>query len=164
MMHVVVDDRHAGETASPRMGGGHGDVVEQAEPHRAVPLCVVAGRSDHRKGARTRGSVEHVLDGRDTRARGKARHLVGVWRRVRVRIERRGPPGRLAQQRQVLAVVDTCELVGGRGPRLDDAARALPDLRRHDLHHLRAFDALGMSRGVQMIGKPIGGEDGERHG
>jgi hypothetical protein len=51
VMHVEVDHRHPLESVFfQRMGGGNGDVVEEAEAHRLRPLGMVAWRAHAAKG------------------------------------------------------------------------------------------------------------------
>jgi hypothetical protein len=45
-MDVPVDDHHPlRRGGGERVGGGDGDVVEQAKAHRLSPFCMVAGRA-----------------------------------------------------------------------------------------------------------------------
>jgi len=54
--------------------------------------------------------------------------------------------------------VDLRYLIFGGGVRLDNEAATLPEFGGDHLHHFGAFDAFGVTRGVQVIGKPIGCE------
>ena len=56
------------------------------------------------------------------------------------------------------------ELFLGGCARLQDIAFLLTEFRRDDLHHLRAFEALGMTGRIEVIGKTVRREDGQRHG
>jgi hypothetical protein len=54
-------------------------------------------------------------------------------------------------------------LLFGRRGRLADVASLLTEFRRDHLHHLGAFEALGVAGRIEVIGKAIGCEDGQRH-
>ena len=85
VVHVDVDNRDPLETAGEHRGSGDGDVVEQAEAHRAMRLQR-GGLADAR--AQRQARARHrVLRRLNRRARGKPSDVVGVRRRERVRVE-----------------------------------------------------------------------------
>jgi hypothetical protein len=55
--------------------------------------------------------------------------------------------------------VDAGELILRGRPGLYDAPPPSPELRGDDLHDFRAFYALGMARGRQMIGESVGSNE-----
>ena len=75
VMQVPVDDHHAPEAAAPEPRGGDGDVVEEAEAHRAIALRMVAGRTDEREAVRHLSREDGLADDEEA-ARGQARRLV----------------------------------------------------------------------------------------
>ena len=89
VMDVEIDDRHAFEAVRQRVRGADGDVVEQAESHRAVALGVVSGRThraervaafarqheigrQHDRARRVPRGVERMRDSSPCRDRGSA--------------------------------------------------------------------------------------------
>ena len=76
VVHVEVDDGHAGKPARPRVGRGHGHVVEEAEPHRAVALGVMTGRTHQTEGRLASQCGLRCLDRRTGRTSGMH---VDVW-------------------------------------------------------------------------------------
>jgi len=53
MVHIEVDDRDALQAPGiERMAGGNGNIVEEAETHRACMLGMVAGRTHRTEGGR----------------------------------------------------------------------------------------------------------------
>jgi len=77
VMHVEVDDRHARQATRASVRGRDGDVVEEAEAHRARAFGVVSWWTDDRTRASTGPGVEHVLDRGHRRAGGQASRLPG---------------------------------------------------------------------------------------
>ena len=75
VVHVVVDDRHLVRAERPRVRRADGDVVEQAEPHRAAAFRVVP-RRPHERRRRDVRRRHHPLDGIHHRAGGQERDLV----------------------------------------------------------------------------------------
>ena len=49
MVDVIIDDRHPRDARCARVGGRDGDVVEEAEAHRAMTLGVMSRRADERE-------------------------------------------------------------------------------------------------------------------
>ena len=85
------------------------------------------GRPDHRERAPA-AALEHAIDRRDRRAGREQRDLVGVRRRKGIEVERGGAPRGLADERDVLAIVDAGELLLRCLPRLQHLPAALPEL------------------------------------
>jgi hypothetical protein len=130
VVHVEVDDGDACPAPRQGLGGGHGDVVEQAEAHGAVRFRVMAGRTHRAEGA-IQAALEHALD----RVRHRARRLegggVGVRSRVRVGVELPRPPRRRRHRGHVVGGVHAKEFLArrvARGEELEARIQALaPD-------------------------------------
>ena len=166
VVDVEVDDRHPLE-AEPRLRrpGRDGDVVEDAEAHRAAGERVVAGRTDEREAA-----AQRRLDRRPGRERGSLERRRGA---DRVAVE----PDRVvdrADELDVLGGVAEQELLGRRraalapdvlvreqdreplGPLRVAAGRVQPRQRgvRQDVDGLDAPSAFGeLRRGRAVRGK-----------
>ena len=124
----------------------------------------MTGRPHQRHRACAWAAIEHMVDGADRCARRETRDVVGLRRREGVRVERDRSPRGAPDRRHMLAFVDPRELFFRRGPRSDQSSAAVAELRRDDLHHVVARDALRMPGRHEMIGKPIGREQCETHG
>ncbi len=113
VVDVPVEHEHAAEAHfGDRRGGRDGDVVEQAEAHRARPLGVVAGRA-HGAEARLRFAREQRP--RPARRR-RPRHAVAALKEAsadeRVGVDRPAPGGaQLPDRAHVLGGVDELELL-----------------------------------------------------
>ena len=79
-------------------------------------------------------------------------------------IQRDGAPGSLADQLDVVGMVDPRQLLPRRRARLADVAATSSPVGRDDLHDLGALDSLGMAGRIQVIGETVGCEDGHAHG
>src|SRR5262245_55820652 len=84
VVDVVIDDGDAIEATGTRVRRGDGDVVEETESHRTVPLGMMTRWSDERQGARITTLFEHMLDSGHSCASGQPCHLEGLGRRIRV--------------------------------------------------------------------------------
>ncbi len=93
VMDVEIDDRHALEAMRQRVRGADGDVVEQAEPHRAVALGVVSRRT-HRAERVAAFARQHEIGREHRRARRVPRGVerMRVHRRVGIEEVQPGPP------------------------------------------------------------------------
>ena len=129
--------------ARERRGRRNRDVVEEAEPHRAVALGVVAGRPHQRE--RRLAAIDGVRSRLNGRAGGQPRDLVRLGRRVRVRVEHRGTADVLANRIDVPARMDESELIQGGGPRRRCLSPVGGELARHRVEHVRALGALGVA-------------------
>jgi len=145
------------------MSRSHGDVVKQAESHGPIALRMVTGRPDQRQRPSTGGAIEHVIDGCEDGPRGQARNVESLGRGKRIRVERRCPPGSLTDQPDVIRIVDAGELLIGRPSRLEHRAPAPAELTSDDLHHHMPFDPFRMAGWSEVIRKPRGGNDRQRH-
>ena len=153
MMHVVVHNSDSPQTARSRRRSGDGDVVEQTEPHRAISLGVMAGGPDQRQCTCAGVAIEHVFDRGNCRTSGEVCRRERARRGERIGIERHGAAGRLLDGSQIVSVMNPSDLhVRHTAWRLD-VSSALAEFRGHDLHDLETLDALGMTRGSEMIGE-----------
>ena len=155
VVDVVVDDGDLRGTLRAGVGGRNGDVVEQAEAHRAVALGVVSRRADHRHGGLVR-SAHHPLDGVDGGAGGEQRDLVRFRRRVGVGIDLRGLAGGFRHPPDVFAIVHAGELLDRRRARCDDLGPLLTPRGGHRVHDLGPLGTLGMARRRLVLGESIG--------
>ena len=144
------------------MRGGDRDVVEQAEPHRAVALGVMAGRPHQRHRGRMDAGHHplHRIDGSPCR---QARDLIRFGRGVGVRVERQRSAGGLSHPLQVGGVVHARELFDGCFARSDDLGTASPPSVDHRGHRLGAFQTLGVTRRGLVFAEPVGVNQDHRH-
>jgi hypothetical protein len=91
----------------------------------------------------------------------KQGHIPGFRRRERVRIELRRASCSPIDRIKVALAVDTKQFGARRYSGLDETAAAFLEAGRHRLHDRCALDALGMSRGIQMIREAVGRDDGQ---
>ena len=111
-MDVPVEDRHALDPVrASRVFGRDGDVVEEAEAHRALGFCVVT-RRPHRAERRRDLPRQHAVD-RETRASGREpRDAIALGDDSRVRVEHgRSTRADVFEREHVVAVVDGRELI-----------------------------------------------------
>jgi hypothetical protein len=143
VMQVPVDDADAADTRRAQRRRGDGNVVEEAETHRARVLGVMARRTHERKAIRDLAGTDGLAEV-DEPAGGEARGVVRVRRRRRVGVEHdvRVPRAR-RHARDVARVVDARELGVGRRPRADAREpRGVPPPIEQDAQAIRP---LGMS-------------------
>ena len=144
-MHVDVDNGDTLEAARERRGGRHGDVVEQAEAHRAIALGVMARRPHERE--RRLSVVQRVLHRLDSRTRCEQRDVVRIGRGERVRIQHpTGKPGRGRDAVDVRSVVHSRQFFARRGPRRGHPPARFEPLRGDRVEHVGPFRPLGMPR------------------
>ena len=162
VMHVVVDDGDAVGAERAGVRGGDGDVVVEAEAHRAVALGVMAGRPHQRERAAC-AAAHHPLDGVDRGAGREQRDLVRSRGRVGVGIER----DRLTRRSRRSAAGSRRR---ARAPAARASPRAAPRLRRplppgagHDVHHLGPFGPLRMPGRRLVFGEPVGADENQGH-
>src|SRR5687768_10590861 len=98
------------------MACGNGDVVEEAETHRAAAFGMMSRGPNHCQRARATAAAENVLHGADRRARCQSRHVIRLGRSEGIGIERDRASCRLSDERDVLASMDPCEFVLARFP------------------------------------------------
>jgi hypothetical protein len=119
VVEIPIDDAHAPDAGRPQRRRRDGDVVEEAEAHRAGVLGVMAGRAHEREAVVDLAGADGVAE-IDEAAGGEARRIVRLRRRGGVGVEhdacmacgRRHPC-------HVARVVDARELVRGGGARAD---------------------------------------------
>ena len=164
MVHVVIDNGHPGKPPSARVRRANRHVVEEAKAHRAVTFRMVARRAHHREGAGTSSRIEDVIDAGHRRTGRQERSVVGVGRRKGVRIKCDRTAGGFPEQAEIGPAVNPRELLVRSGTRLDHCTATPSELRHDDLHDFGTLDAFRMARWGQVIGKAIGGKDGQRQG
>src|SRR5688572_28217571 len=120
-------------------------------------------RADHRERAGDRSGIEHLFDAGEDGASRQESCLVCVGRRERVRIERSGATRGATYLPDIVPIVYGGELIFRGRSRFHHGAPPLPEFRRDHLHDLRAVDALGMTRGGQMVGKTVGSNENQGH-
>jgi hypothetical protein len=140
-MHVDVDDRDARDAElGLRVPGGDCDVVEDAEPHPALPESVMPGRAHEREPASLRGL--------DRAAGGERRRLPRRRTCIRVRIEHDVDIAGL-DRAHVLLRVHPLELLTRGGPALGEPGETLVQdgepLRQLDMIVVRSMER-GQSR------------------
>src|SRR5688572_22951508 len=163
MMDVVVHDGHAAQTTRTSRRRSDRDVVEEAEPQRAIALRVMAGWPDQRQRSRAGIAIKDVFDRANRRTGGQIRRRERAGRGERIRIQSHRTASSLFDGGEIVGVVNTCDLPIGHTPRRLDVASALAELGGDDLHHLEALDTLGMAGWSEMIGEMRRREDGQRH-
>ncbi len=107
--------------------------------------------------------AHHVLDRLDRRAGRTRGDVVRRRRGVGVGVERDGETRRRGDLADVRRRMDALEFLVGRGARVHDSPTARPPAARHDLHHLRPLDALGMPRRREVIGETSRMDQDQRH-
>ena len=160
VVDIEIDDRDAFHASGERRRGGDGDVVVQAEPHRARALRVVPGRPDERE--RRLIVIERVLGGLYGGARGQRSDRGGVGRRKRVGIEHGGGPGRRRDPCEIRGVMDTFELLERRRSGAGGSPAAFQPTRGHGIEHMGALESLGMARGGDVAFEVVRGQQQHR--
>ncbi len=161
VVDVDVDHGDARRALRAGVGGGHRDVVEQAEPHRPLALGVMPRRPhEHQR----RSAARHrVVDADQRRPGRQASQLVGLRRGERVGIEHRGAARGSRDALDVVAIVDRPQLLERRRPRRQDRPALPAPGGRHRVEDVGPFRPLWMPRGSEMIGELVRGHDGQRH-
>ncbi len=122
VVHVEVEDRDALRAMRlDRVHGADGDVVEDAEAHRARRRRVMPGRA-HRAERGARLAVHHRVGGRHDgarRAQGRGKRAC-VHRRIRVEAGIAAPRGRFEDEVHVRGIVDALEVLARGERRLPD--------------------------------------------
>ncbi|MNU97061.1 hypothetical protein D3C71_871200 [compost metagenome] len=163
VVDIEIDHRDPFQTvAVAGVGGGDGDVVEQAEAHRGTAGGMVAGRAHRAEGQRIL-TQHHRIDGGDTcaggmhRGTGRARRGPGVHVQL---AQRRGL--RLQHQIQQRAVVDPGQFTELGWRRFAPLQLAGEGLMQRVEHHLQALRAFRMARAG--IVQQAGGMGEDQHG
>ena len=157
VVDVVVEDRDPVQPRSTRRRGGHGDVVEQTEPHRAILFRVVPRGSDERDGGGALG--EGVLNRNDGRTHGVERDVVGLGRGVGIRVEPDPAPRGGGDLVYIGRRVHLHQLGTRRRAGRSQRAAALDPAPAHLLHDPGARGLLGMTLRCLMLDEPIAADE-----
>ncbi len=166
VVHVEIDDGDARQPVGvQRMRRRHGDVVEQAKPHRLVAFGMVTGRAD-RAEDRPGLAAHHQIDAQHARARRALGGLQGAGGHHGIAVDldgtRRGGHGEDAGQ--IVGVMHPPQLFAGDQGRvivLHDEIQT-----RHDdlvVDRAQPFGGFRM-QGARIVVQAVGVRDDGEHG
>ena len=144
------------------MRGGDGDVVVEAEAHRAASLRVMAGGTDERERPLwdppiTRSTASMAAPAASSAISDDSGdvYVSGV--------EGDGPACRPLDAIEMILVVHPRELLPRRLARRHNLAATLAPLARNDVHHFGAGGRFGMARRRLMFGEAFGRDQNQGH-
>jgi hypothetical protein len=163
VVHVPVDAEHARQPASVGFRGGDGDVVEEAEAHRARRDCVVPGRADQGEG----GAGFAVHDEAHAFRRGSGGEQRGIDRCARdsgVAVEGAGPPAQAEDGLHVARIVNARQLVQRRLRRIDQLRSPHRVLRQHAQDRAQPLGLFGVPVARVVLDAERVGQQRNGHG